>query len=141
MGQYYMDIKPNTTYTLSFDVVGTVTNFESFMFYFDSTGTYFTHENRFAINYNFNEWTFTTPEGAKFAQLRFDNNSANSYATVSDIRLCETEIYEYSKNLSFRKTFTYSAGSVYGELPTLQRDSLVFAGWYTGPDGTLHPCA
>lgn len=136
VGQYYMDIKPNTSYTMSFDVVGSVTNFESFMFYFDSTGTYISHENRFAINYNLNEWTFTTPENAEFAQLRFDNNSANSYATVSEIRLCETEIYEYSKDSVFRKTYTYSAGSVYGDLPVPERESLVFSGWYTGPDGT-----
>lgn len=135
-GYYFMDIKPNTSYTLSFDVVGSVTNFESFMFYFDAKGNYFSHVNRFAINYNLNEWTFTTPADAEFAQLRFDNNSANSYATVSDIRLCETEVYEYSKNIDFRKTFTYSSGAVYGDLPTLQRDSLVFAGWYTGPNGT-----
>lgn len=134
-GYYFMDVEPDTSYTLAFDVVGTVTNFESFMFFFDGTGTYFNHINRFAINYNLNEWTFTTPAGAEFVQLRFDNNSANSYATVSDIRLCKTETYEFAKENTFRKTFTYSQGAVYGSLPELQREGLVFAGWYTQPDG------
>ncbi len=135
-GYYFMDVEPNTSYTLSYDVVGSVTNFESFMFFFNGTGNYTSHINRFAINYNLNEWTFTTPADAEFAQLRFDNNSANSYATVSQIRLCKTETYEYTKDLNFRKTFTYSNGATYGALPELQREGLVFAGWYTGPDGT-----
>ncbi len=135
-GFYFMDIEPNTSYTLSFDVVGTVTNFESFMFFFNETGNYTSNINRFAINYNLNEWVFTTPEDAEFAQLRFDNNSANSYATVSQIRLCKTETYEYAKNNTFRKTYTYSSGTKYGGLPVPQRDGLVFAGWFTGPDGT-----
>lgn len=135
-GYYFMDIEPNTSYTLSYDVIGSVTNFESFMFFFNGTGNYTSHINRFAINYNLNEWTFTTPEDAEFAQLRFDNNSAGSYATVSKIRLCKTETYEYTKDLDFRKIFTYSQGETYGELPELSREGIVFAGWYTGPDGT-----
>ncbi len=135
-GYYYMDIEPNTSYTLSWDVVGTVTNFESFVFFFNGTGNYTTYLRRFAINYNLNEWVFTTPEDAEFIQLRFDNNSANSYATVSNIRLCTTETYEYTKGNTLRKLFTYSQGSVYGELPQPKREGLVFAGWYTGINGT-----
>ncbi|MBQ1235819.1 MAG: InlB B-repeat-containing protein, partial [Oscillospiraceae bacterium] len=51
--------------------------------------------------------------------------------------ICEAEVYEYSKDIDFRKTYTYSASDdVYGELPAPERENLVFAGWYTGPDGT-----
>lgn len=135
-GYYSMPVKPNTSYTFEYSANGTVTSFETFVFYFDSLGQYISLENRFASQYGNNMWTFTTPENAEFIQIRFDNNSIGSYATVSDIRICETEVYEYSKDNVFRKTYTYSSNAVYGTLPEPRRDNLVFAGWYTGPDGT-----
>ncbi len=135
-GYYSMPVNPNTNYIFEYIANGTVTSFEVFVFFFDSLGQYISLENSFATQYGANMWTFTTPSNAEFIQLRFDNNSPNSYATVSDIRICETEVYEYSKDINFRKTYTYSSGAVYGELPVLEREGLVFAGWYTGPDGT-----
>ncbi len=136
VGFYSMPVKPNTTYIFEYTANGTVTSFETFVFYFASTGAYFDLKNNFASQYGHNEWTFTTPENAEYIQIRFDNNTPNSYVTVSDIRICETEVYEYSKDIAFRKAYTYSSNAVYGELPTPQRENFVFAGWYTGPDGT-----
>lgn len=137
VGYYSMPVNPNTTYIFEYNANGTVTNFETFVFYFDSTDTYISLENKFASQYGHNEWVFTTPENAAYIQIRFDNNSPNSYATVSDIRICETEVYEYSKDNAFRKTYTYSSGAVYGELPAPERENLVFAGWYTDVNGTM----
>ncbi len=136
-GYYSMPVEPDTTYIFEYNANGTVTNFESFVFYFDSLDTYISHESAFATQYGHNMWSFTTPSNAAFIQIRFDNNSTGSYATVSDIRICKSEVYEYSQNNVFRKTYTYSAsGGTYGELPQPEREGLVFAGWYTGPDGT-----
>lgn len=136
VGYYSMPVESNTSYIFEYNANGTVTNFESFVFYFDKQDTFISFENHTATQYGINMWEFTTPENAAYIQIRFDNNSPGSYATVSDIRICQSEVYEYSKNNVFRKTYTYSSGAVYGELPSPQRDNLVFAGWFTGPDGT-----
>lgn len=135
-GYYSMPVKPNTSYIFEYNANGTVTNFEAFVFFFDSSDAFISHLSQNATQYGDNMWTFTTPENARFIQIRFDNNTPGTYATVCDIRICESEVYEYSKDSDFRKTYTYSDGAVYGELPRPQREGLVFAGWYTGPDGT-----
>ena len=136
-GYYSMPVKPNTSYIFEYNANGTVTDFESFVFFFDSLDTYISNKTAKATQYGHNMWEFTTPENAAFIQIRFDNNSMNSYATVCDIRICESEVYEYSKDNVFRKIYTYSSSSgVYGELPQPEREGLVFVGWYTGPDGT-----
>ncbi len=135
-GYYSMPVKPDTNYIFEYNANGSVTSFESFVFYFDSLDAYISHDSAFATQYGQNMWSFTTPSNAAFIQIRFDNNSIGSYATVSDIRICESEVYEYSKDNVFRKAYTYSSDAVYGELPQPEREGLVFAGWYTGPDGT-----
>lgn len=133
---YSMPVEASTEYVFSYTANGTTTNFETFVFYFDTTGKYISNESKLAYQYGLNEWSFTTPENAGYIQVRFDNNTPNSYANVSNIRICSKEVYDFAKDNTYRITFTYSAGAVYGSLPVPQRDNLVFAGWYTGPDGT-----
>lgn len=138
-GFYSMPVKPNTEYTFTFSVAyaeGATQGFDAFVFYYDASGTLQDNVCYPATNYGLSVRNFTTPEYAEYIQVRFDNNQPDTFATVSDIRICETEVYEYSKDLEYRKTYTYSSGSVYGELPTLEREGLVFTGWFTGPDGT-----
>ena len=133
---YSMPVKPNTEYTFSYKANGTTTSFESFVFYFDTTGAYTSFETKFAYQYGLNEWSFTTPENTGYIQIRFDNNTPQTNVTVSDIRITEKSVYEYAKNYEHRKSFTYTSGAVYGALPVPERENLVFAGWFTGPDGT-----
>ncbi len=133
---FSMPVKENTEYTFSYVANGTTTNFETFVFYFNTAGNYTTNECRNATQYGQNSWTFTTPADTGYIQVRFDNNSPNSDVTVSDIIIRETAVNEYAVNYSHRKTFTYTEGATYGSLPVPSRDGLVFAGWYTGPDGT-----
>ena len=138
-GYYYMDVEPNTQYTFAFSVERTESNptqnMEAFVFYYDSNGNLTEWVSYNPIHYGLSEWDFTTPSGTEYIQVRFDNNWPDSQAKVSDIRICETEIYEYSKDLDFRKSFTYSSGATYGELPAPEREGLVFSGWFTEPDG------
>jgi len=133
---YSMPVDANTEYMFSYVANGTTTNFETFVFYFDTTGNYISNETKFAYQYGLNEWSFTTPENAGYIQIRFDNNSPQSDVTVSDIKIRSKAAYEYANNYDHRKTFTYTSGTTYGALPVPQRENLVFAGWYTGPNGT-----
>ncbi len=133
---YNMPVEANTEYIFSYVANGTTTSFEAFVFYFDTAGNYTNLEQRNATQYGQNSWTFTTPANTGYIQVRFDNNSPQSNVTVSDIVIRETAVSEYAKDYSPRKTFAYSSGATYGALPVPARDGLVFAGWYTGPDGT-----
>lgn len=133
---YSMPVEANTEYVFSYVANGTTTNFEAFVFYFDESGQYTSNECKNATQYGLNEWSFTTPENTGYIQVRFDNNSPNSDVTVSDIKIRSKEVYGFAKDNTYRKTFTYTAGATYGALPVPVREGLVFAGWYTGPDGT-----
>ncbi len=136
-GYYSMPVKPNTSYIFEYNADGAITSFETFVFYFNSLDTFISFDCAAATQYGHNMWSFTTPENASFIQVRFDNNITGTDVTVSDIRICESEVYECAKDNVFRKTYTYSgSGDVYGELPALEKEGLVFAGWYTAPDGT-----
>ena len=133
---FSMPVESDTEYIFAYNANGTTTSFETFVFYFDKNGEYISNESAFAYQYGLNEWSFRTPENAGFVQVRFDNNSPQTNVTVSDIRITEASVYEYAKNYEYRKAFTYTAGATYGALPVPQRENLVFAGWFTGPDGT-----
>ena len=133
---YSMPVDANTEYVFSYVANGTTTNFETFVFYFDTTGNYVSLEAKNAYQYGLNEWSFTTADNIGYIQVRFDNNSPNSNVTVSDIKIRSKAVYDYAKDNVSRKAFTYTAGSTYGALPVPEREGLVFAGWYTGPDGT-----
>lgn len=136
---YYIPVDANTQYTFAFSVERTESNatqnMESFVFFYDSNGNITEWVSYNPIHYGLSEWNFTTPEGTKYIQVRFDNNWPNSQAKVSDIRICESSVYEFSSAFTLRKVYTYSSGAVYGELPTPTREGLVFDGWYTQPDG------
>ncbi len=133
---YSMPVEANTEYVFSYVANGTTTNFETFVFYFDTEGNYFSNEAKNAYQYGLNEWSFTTPENTGYIQVRFDNNSPQSDVTVSDIKIRSKAVYDYAKDNTYRKTFTYTAGATYGALPVPERNGLVFAGWFTGPNGT-----
>ena len=137
-GYYYMSVEENTQYTFAFSVEwmeGATQNFESFVFFYDSNGNLTEWVSYNPLHYGLSEWNFTTPAGTKYIQVRFDNNWASSQAKISDIRICESEIYEVSKEGELRKTYEYTEGAVYGELPAPERQGLVFAGWFTEPEG------
>ena len=133
---YNMPVKPNTEYVFSYVANGTTTDFEVFVFFFNASGTYTSLKNSYATQYGQNEWTFKTPADTAYIQIRFDNNTPKSNVTVSDIIIRPIEARAYASGYTHRKVFAYTEGATYGSLPVPSRDGLVFAGWYTGPDGT-----
>lgn len=101
-----------------------------------------------------NHFTFTVPANAEYFQVVYGlyNTTAGASATISNI-----EFYEYQKPdltayvtdpeappeyYSNRIAYTYTPGgsATYGTLPTPPAASIpskyVFAGWYTGENGT-----
>lgn len=133
---YNMVVDGNTEYIFSYVANGTTVSFQTFVFFFDTSGEYIDLAFANATQYGQNQWTFTTPAGAGYIQIRFDNDTPNSNVTVSDIIIRPSAVHEYAVNYDYRKTFTYTEGATYGALPVPSRDNLVFAGWYTGPNGT-----
>lgn len=136
---YSMPVEENTEYTFQFSVAqgeGATQSFDAYVFYYNEAGILTGNNFHKAIKYGISEWNFTTPAGTKYIQIRFDNNQKGTFATVSDIRICKTEVFNDSKDIDYRKTFTYSSGLTYGNLPVLEKAGYVFAGWFTGPDGT-----
>lgn len=140
-GYYYIDVEPNTEYTFALSVERTETNatqnMEAFVFFYDANGNLMNNQwvSYNPIHYGLSEWNFTTPENAEYIQIRFDNNWPNSQAKISDIRIFKTSDYEFAKDITLRKSYTYSTGATYGELPAPQREGLVFVGWFTEPEG------
>ena len=133
---YYIPVKGYTDYTFSYVANGSTTSFETFVFFYDASGTFTTLKNNFATNYGQNKWSFTTPKDAAYIQIRFDNNTPKSDVTVSDIIIREKTAEEYAQSITHRKAFTYSEGATYGTLPIPEKADMTFMGWYTGPDGT-----
>lgn len=133
---YSMPVEENKEYVISYELNGTTASVEAFIFFFDTEGYYSSLVALDAYQYGLNECSFTIPENINQIQVRFDNNTPKSSATFSNIRICSKDVYEYTKNNTARKTFTYSAGTKYGELPVIERENLVFSGWFTGPNGT-----
>lgn len=132
---YSIPVEGNTEYVFSYNASGASNNFETFVFYFDTQGKYLDLQNEFAYNSGVKEWSFTTPENAGYIHIRFDNNVPNTSLTVSDIRICSRAVYDYAKSFTHRQAFTYSEGITYGQLPEPERENLVFAGWFTEPNG------
>lgn len=104
---YYMiDVKPNTTYTFSYNLSGSVTTFTPFIFMYDESGAHLSDKMVAAqtTTLGYNSFNFTTGADTRYVQVRFTINqsTAESEATVSDIIICKSEIFDSyldSKNL------------------------------------------
>ncbi len=137
-GYYTMDVEPSTSYIFSYNVDSgsTTGSFDTFVFMFDASNAYVTLDTRAATNYGVNQWTFTTTDTTETIQVRFDVNDAKT-AVVKDIRICkEADYNSYVSQLPIRYTYNTANVSTYGTLPEPARDNLVFAGWFTGKNGT-----
>lgn len=84
---YMMNVKPNTSYVLSFNLSGTAKFVQPLVFFYDSSNTYISLVQQTASNTNgTNEISFTTPANATSAQVRFtvcDNKVTNSDGSLS----------------------------------------------------------
>ncbi len=99
---YIIDVEPNTTYTFSYNLSGTVSAFTPYVFFYNSQGLYDSLYGSPASGNGENSFSFTTPADVIKMQLRFtigDNSTnkpgvASVSATVNKIIIYKTELTE-----------------------------------------------
>ncbi len=104
---YTMPVKPNTTYTFSYNVDGNIYLFTPFVFMYTDEGLFAGLDTMVSYGtpgYGNNSFKFTTPANVTGIQIRFtigdDKNEGNTsqssvYATVKDIAIFESDLLEY----------------------------------------------
>ncbi len=136
---YQMSVEPNTTYSLSYNLGGSVTPTEFFttVFMFDNKNLCLTWVNDYANNAGDNSFVFTTPAGTNLLQIRFGiENSGTPNAKVNNISLTKCDVvtdsaanlfnFDSWANSSNGKTVGYS-GMVYADgtvVPNTSSDTI-----------------
>ena len=145
-GYYMMDVTPNATYSLSYNVVSC--NFDigscrPYIAYYNADGNFDSYTYTQATDLGNNEFTFTIPADIEYIQFVYGIegiHEANKSCTVKDVAIQKTTIITgATSGVPHRKVYTYNAdGSTYGELPVPSTvpNGYVFAEWYTGVNGT-----
>ncbi len=155
---YTMTVSPNTSYTLTYDLIdqnllGPI-YCQPFIVEMRENGTCITYYPNQTASLS-NKFQFTTQAETVRIQLVFalitdGDNTASAenprYVTVNNIGIYETSVFsvdfETITGHTHRQDYSYTTGSsdngTYGELPTPSYvpENYVFAGWYTGKDGT-----
>jgi len=149
-GDYYtIDVEPETSYTFSYTLdngnLHASTLYRPHIAYYDSTGKIITYLPYESPKFGDNSFTFTTPANTDFIQVIYAvacDVQAGLTCTVRNVELHNIPYPVEHKVDPVRKTYTYTAGSnaTYGTLPTppaaTYPENYIFAGWYTGKDGT-----
>ncbi len=160
---YTMAVDPNKSYTFTYSIgdnnnLSSPVHFQPYIVQLDANGAslgFFNYEtpqltdNRFVIGEG---TTKPLADGTASIQIVFavinDLTVAGTAAecTVYDIGFYETSVfsadYETITGYPHRLPYTYikDSGTTYGELPTpsdaLIPEGMIFAGWYTGENGT-----
>lgn len=142
-GYYSMDVKPNTDYTLSYNISGgNALDFQPYIVRYDSNGKFIDFINYVTLNYDVSNFTFTTTADTEYIAVVFSISHQNQSwnLTVQDIGVYETTITDYTVD-PVRETYTYNSSNngTYGTLPTPPAETYpegyIFAGWYTEQDG------
>ena len=142
-GYYSMDVKPNTDYTLSYNISGgNALDFQPYIVRYDSNGKFIDFINYVTLNYDVSNFTFTTTADTEYIAVVFSISHQNQSwnLTVQDIGVYETTITDYTVD-PVRETYTYNSSNngTYGTLPTPPAETYpegyIFAGWYTEEDG------
>ncbi len=142
-GYYSMDVKPNTDYTLSYNISGgNALDFQPYIVRYDSDGKFIDFINYVTLNYGVSNFTFTTTATTEYIAVVFSISHQNQSwnLTVQDIGVYETTITDYTVD-PVRETYVYNSSNngTYGTLPTPPAETYpegyIFAGWYTEMDG------
>ena len=150
---YTVDVDPTKSYTLAYDVTdislpGPV-HCQPWIVELDSSGKCVTfYQNDQNLRFGGNMWTFTcqNPATARI-QVVFSvvGVSAEASCKVSNIGVYETSfldaalVADFETVTGYPHRLTYKEGAgTYGELPapTNVPEGMVFAGWYTGKNGS-----
>ncbi|MBQ8762675.1 MAG: InlB B-repeat-containing protein [Clostridia bacterium] len=146
---YSIDVEPNTSYTLTYSVIDHnltgPTYCQPWIVEYSAEGQQTALFNYEASGYLNNKKVFTTNEKTVSLQVVFavinDSNAVSRTCTVSDIGVYTTSNFsadfETITGHPHRQTYEASTGT-YGELPTPTNVpvGMVFAGWYTAPNGS-----
>ena len=146
-GYYTIDIDPATLYNLSYNLTScnfAYSAYQPYVVFYRADGSYISYVNTESVGLGNNGFVFTTPADADFVQIVYaivGVGEAGKTCTVKDLAVQKINLQEdVSAGLPHRLVYTYSRNSdaTYGELPvpTYAPQGFVFAGWYTGKDGT-----
>ncbi len=148
---YVIDTEPGKQYVVSYELNGTMDSPEHVSFFPVWHGAdqgYLSFDQLNASDKGPNSHIITAPANAYHFEVAFGlydySRTSGVYATISNISIKEviTETVIEHKVDPVRKTYTYTAGSnaTYGTLPNppaaTYPENYIFAGWYTGKDGT-----
>ncbi len=147
-GYYTIDSDPYTTYKFSYHLVNgnlhASTLYRPHVAYYDANGSIISYLPYESPNYGDNSFTFTTPAGTDFIQVIYAlacDFQPGLTCTVKNVEIHEVYTVEHKVDPA-RKAYTYNStgNATYGALPTPPAATIpegyIFAGWYTGKDGT-----
>ncbi len=149
-GSYYtVDVEPNTSYIFSYNLINgnlpVSTLYRPHIAYYDSTGSILTYLPYESPNFGANSFTFETPANTDFIQIIYAlacDVQVGLTCTITNVELHNIPSPVAHKVDPTRKSYTYDSANngTYGELPTPPANTIpegyIFAGWYTGKDGT-----
>ena len=141
-GYYNIDVKPNTTYTLKYNITaGNALQFSPYIVRNEDDGTFIDYIGYDTPGYGENAYVFETTSETEWISVVFSSSHGNQTwsLTFTDIELFETTQFNHKVDPA-RLAATYGEDDTYGTLPTppshLYPENHIFAGWYTGKDGT-----
>ncbi len=146
-GYYMMPVEPSAIYNFSYNLVSC--NFDAafyqpYVVFYDASKNFISYTNSSAVDTGANSFVFTTPVNASYIQIVYGIvgiAEAGKTCTVKDVAIQKVTLAtDTNAGVPHRKVYTYSQGNprTYGELPvpSYAPDGCVFAGWYTGVNGT-----
>ena len=136
---YNMDVEPGTTYTYAYNVTQNTGGVTPYVFYFDKDHKYIALDCATAITNGDQSFDFTTPANCHYIQIRLTLVGTGT-ATFKNIFISKKIPGATNTGYDHRRVYTYSKTNpvTYGALPvpTDVPAGCVFAGWYTGVNGT-----
>ncbi len=146
-GYYMMPVNPSSTYNFSYNLASC--NFDTafyqpYVVFYDASKNFISYINSSAVDTGVNRFVFTTPANAAYIQIVYGIvgiAEAGKTCTVKDVAIQKlTLATDTNAGVTHRKVYTYSKSNPrnYGELPvpSYAPSGYVFAGWYTGVNGT-----
>lgn len=145
-GYYMMPVEANTQYSFSYNLASL--NFKPnyytpYVAYYGANSAFISYDNSPATNAGTNRFDFVTPANAAYIQIVYGIvgiAEAGKTCTVKDVAVQKLTVSSgTSTDVPHRIVYEYKGdGTTYGELPVPANvpNGYVFAGWYTGVNGT-----
>ena len=146
-GYYMIPVECGATYSLSYNLSSCnfdTAYYQPYIVFYGADGNFVNYTSSPATGTGDNKFVFTVPEGVSFIQIVYGIVGiveAGKSCTVKDVVIQKLTLAdEVNAGLPPRKVYTYSKSNpqTYGELPvpSYAPEGYVFAGWYTGLNGT-----